>query len=244
MRTCAVLLFASVCLGQAGDRKGEDQPPLPEDLQVPPAPVLDVEDALASFTIEDGFRIDAVAFEPFVEDPVAMEIDARGRFWVVEMRGYMPNIDGTDELEPVGRISILEDTDGDGVMDRSTAFLDDLVLPRAICLTEDGALVVEPPHLLLCRDLDGDDRADTKEILASGFKGLDSPEHAGNGLMRSIDNWIYCSQHPLRFRFDGIALISEPTPGHGQWGLTMDDEGRNYVSYNSSPVHIDLYPQH
>jgi hypothetical protein len=67
-----------------------------------------------------------------VEDPVAMTFDEDGRLWVVEMRGFMPDIDGEGEDDPVGRVSVLTDENGDGEMDKSVVFLDNLVLPRAI----------------------------------------------------------------------------------------------------------------
>ena len=97
-------------------------------------------DLTSEFTLEKGFHIAAVAAEPLLTSPVAIEFDERGRIWAVEMTGYMRDIDGSDEKEPDGRISILEDTDGDGVMDNKKVFLDELVLPRAIELINGGLL--------------------------------------------------------------------------------------------------------
>src|SRR5437867_4489924 len=127
--------------GQLGDRKGEEQLPLPPQLKAPPAPPLSPLDALQSFQIADGFHIELVACEPMVQDPVAISFDEDGRLWVVEMRGFMPTLDGGGETEPAGRISVLEDTDGDGRMDKSTVFLDKLVMPRAIAIVKGGALI-------------------------------------------------------------------------------------------------------
>lgn len=76
-----------------------------------------------------------------------MQWDAAGRIWVVEMPSYMNTPAATGELEPINRISVLEDTNGDGVMDKKTVFLDQLVMPRALCLAYGGVLVCEPPAL-------------------------------------------------------------------------------------------------
>lgn len=240
----ALTLLPSVAHAQRGDRPGEEQPDLPESLEVPEAPVLTPEQALASFTVQDGFRVEIVAAEPLIEDPVAIEFDASGRLWVVEMRGFMPNIDGTDEDAPVGRIVILEDDDGDGRMDRSTVFLDELVLPRAIGLAHGGALIVAPPELIFCKDTDGDGKADTRKVLYTGFGGIESPEHAGNGLLYGLDNWYHCSQHRDEFLFNGDDVTTRPTPGYGQWGLTQDDVGRLYHTPNSHPLRGDRFPKH
>src|SRR5204862_6949770 len=98
-------------------------------MKIPPAPVLPPAEALKTFKVAAGFRLELVASEPLIHDPVAMQWDAEGRLWVVGMRGYMPDVDGKGEDAPVGEIVILEDTDGDGKYDKSTVFLDKLVLP-------------------------------------------------------------------------------------------------------------------
>ena len=128
-------------------------------------------------------------------------------------------------------------------MDEASVFLDGLVMPRGLALWRDGVLVIEPPHLLFCRDADGDGRADASEVVASGFAGQDNPEHAGNGLLYSLDNAFVCSQHPFRFVPDGTRLREEPVAPHGQWGLSEDSEGRLYYSPNSDPLLVDLVPK-
>src|SRR5579862_2186529 len=87
---------------------------------VPPAPALSAHEEMATFKIKPGYSVQLVAAEPLVHDPVAMTFDPDGRIWVCEMRGYMPDVDGKGQKAPVGTISVLEDTDGDGVMDKST----------------------------------------------------------------------------------------------------------------------------
>ena len=154
--------------GQAGDGKdknGTVQKNLFPHLKSPPAPVLSPEEAVKSFTLPEGFEVQVVAAEPLVDTPVAMEIGPDGRMWVVEMRGYMRDPDATGEHDKIGRIKVLDDTNGDGRMDKMTVFKDGLFLPRAIALVRGGVLVAEPPRLLFFEDTDGDDKADKHTCL-------------------------------------------------------------------------------
>jgi mono/diheme cytochrome c family protein len=80
-------------------------------------------------------------------------------------------------------------------------------------------------------------------VLASGFVGLDNPEHAGNGLLFALDNTFVCSQHPVRFVPEGDSLRSEAVSPHGQWGISEDAVGRHYHSPNSDPLLVDLVPK-
>ena len=238
------MLFA-----QNGDRAGEVQRDLPDAWRLPPSPPLSPKEAMEAFVIQPGHRIELVASEPMIGDPVQAVFDASGDLWVCEMRGYMPNADGLGEQEPTGRIVRLRDLDADGAMDESTVFLDHLVLPRAIAPAFDGLLVVEPPNLVFCRDTDGDGRADETQVLVSGFAGLENPEHAGNGLRYGIDNWYETSQHRQAFRLhqgsDGrIEVETRRVPGHGQWGVARDDFGRLFYSPNSDPLINDAFPKH
>src|SRR4051812_39414456 len=98
-----------------------------------------------NYKIADGFEMQLAASEPLIEAPVALDFDDKGRMWVVEMRGFMPNLAGTGDDAPNGRISILEDDDHDGVADRSITFLDSLELPRALSLVYGGLLYTKPP---------------------------------------------------------------------------------------------------
>ncbi|MBK8555982.1 MAG: hypothetical protein IPL65_09555 [Lewinellaceae bacterium] len=84
---------------------------------------------LDAYQLEPGFKLDLVAAEPLLNAPVAMSFDDYGRIWVLEMPGYMADLDNTAETRPVGSIVILKDEDGDGRMDQRKVFLDQLVLP-------------------------------------------------------------------------------------------------------------------
>ena len=152
-------------------------------------PVYTPEEELARFAAQPGYRVELVAAEPLVQDPVAIDFDADGRMWVAEMRAFMPNLQGTGEDRPVGRIVVLEDTNDDGRMDRKTVFMDSLVLPRAVKVLSHGVLVAEVPNLWLVRDTNGDGRADTKELVRDDYGTKQSnPEHNANGLLWGIDN--------------------------------------------------------
>jgi mono/diheme cytochrome c family protein/glucose/arabinose dehydrogenase len=242
-RAPAVLLWAAAAVAQQGDRGGETQTPLPDDIAVPPAVVRTPAEELATFAVAPGFEIDLVAAEPLVGDPVAAAFDAAGRLWVVEMRGFMNDVDGRDERAANGRIVVLHDEDHDGCMDRATVFRSGLVLPRAVLPLRGGALVVAPPHLLWCPDADGDLRADGAVELAGGFEaGLDNPEHAGNGLLWGLDHRIHLANDRRTWRWTPGGFELEVGAGGGQWGITHDDRGRLYFNYNEDWLRCDLVP--
>ncbi|MDQ3213039.1 MAG: c-type cytochrome [Acidobacteriota bacterium] len=246
----ALLSFAGTAFSQIGDRL--DRPDLKQELRVPrelipPAPVLSPEEALRSFVVEPGFRIELVAAEPLIEDPVAIAFDPDGRIWVVEMRGYMHDVDGRGEDLPNGRVVFLEDTDGDGRMDKSTVFLDGVVMPRSIALVGDGVLVGAPPYLRFYRDTNGDGRADERTLVADDYGVAVIPERpevanaerAPSELMWSLDNWIRVGEYIAKFRYDGEGFVRAPSRFRGQWGLTQDDWGRVYYNSNSSQLRGD-----
>ena len=205
-----------------------------------PLPPLPPADALKTFRVAPGFRLELVAAEPLVESPVALAFDTQGRIWVCEMRGYMPNLAAEGEQTPSGRIVVLEDTHGTGHMDKSTVYLDGLVLPRALAIHRDGVLVAEPPNLVFCR-ANGTGKVE-KTVLATDYApGKSNPEHLPNGLMTALDNWIYNAESPKRYRFDPSGkLVAGTTLRRGQWGITQDDVGRLFYNYNTSLLHADF----
>ena len=233
---------------------------------VPPSPPLPPEQALLTLKVAPGFKVELVASEPLVQDPIAIHFDGDGRLWVCEMIPYMPHLDpGAAEEEPTGRISYLEDTNGDGTFDKKTVFLDKLVLPRACTPYRDGVLVAAPPYAWFVRDTDGDGKADERQLLASDYDNHSNPEHQPNGLMPALDNWIHNSQWPARFKYVGDARreagkvdpkpdpnaktmdprwVRATQPGPGQWGITQDDVGRIYTNSNSDLLRVNLLPEY
>ncbi|MFD2936717.1 PVC-type heme-binding CxxCH protein [Spirosoma flavum] len=212
-----------------------------------PSPARTPVEEAATFQLEPGLKIQLVAAEPMVQDPVVISFDENGRLWVVEMRGFMPTIDGEGEDKPVGRVSVLEDTNGDGQMDVSKVYIDSLVMPRAMALVPGGALIAENGSLWLTQDLNGDLKADTKTLIDKDYAGSGLPEHSGNGLWRSMDNWYYNAKSRFRYRLmDGKPNAArwqrDSTESRGQWGISHDDQGRLYYNYNWSQLHADLVP--
>jgi glucose/arabinose dehydrogenase/mono/diheme cytochrome c family protein len=211
-------------------------------MDIPPAPPLTVEEALKSFKLQPGFRVEAVASEPQIEAPVEIEFDPAGNMYVLEMRGFMPNVDGKGEDQRVGRISLLADKDDDGRMESATVFADDLLMPRAIAQVRGGLLVAEPPNLWFFKDLDGDGRAEHKELVSADYGNQANPEHTANGLMWGIDNWIYSANHTVRYRVTSGTWEKSDTIFRGQWGITQDDFGRPFYNSNSDHLRGDLVP--
>ncbi|MBD0351948.1 MAG: dehydrogenase, partial [Flavisolibacter sp.] len=142
------------------------------------------ENALSTFELESGFKIELLAAEPLISDPVDMEIDEYGRLYVVEMHGYPLDKSGS------GKIKLLTDSDGDGRMDKSTVFAEGLILPNSIMRWKKGVLVTDAPNVLYLEDTNGDGRADIKDTMLTGF-ALSNPQHNLNSPLLGMDNWIY-----------------------------------------------------
>lgn len=195
---------------------------------------------LKTFQLAPGYKIQLVASEPMVEDPVIVQFDEQGRLWVVEMRGYMQDIDGNKEDEPIGRVIYLEDTTGDFVMDKRTVFADGLVMPRAISFFQEGVLISENIPLWFFEDTNGDGKADKKTLVDSTYGGGGLPEHSANGLLLGHDNWLYNAKSKFRYKKEGEQWIKEETEFRGQYGIAKDDLGRLYYNYNWSQLHADL----
>lgn len=195
---------------------------------------LSPEESMKTMHLPDGYRIELVASEPMVEEPVAIAWDGNGRMYVAEMRSYMQDIEATGENKPVSRIVRLEDTDGDGKMDKRSIFIDSLVLPRMLLPLDDRLIVQETysNNLFTYRDTNGDGHADEKQqVYRNDEPDTRNLEHQKSGLIWNLDNWIYTTRD-VRFKWENDHLIvdSLKEASDGQWGLGNDDYGRIFLS--------------
>jgi len=237
--TCwALALLSAACHNTPSKTNKTDSLALRKS--IPESPALAPDSAIAKMHVENGFTVKLVAAEPLVAAPVALSFDAKGRIWVVEMMDYMPDAAGTGEDAPTGKVVILSDKNGDGLMDSSQIFLDSLVLPRAICLMEDGILVAEPPKLWYYKIKN--DRPAGKTLVDSDYAAGGNVEHQPNGLLRAMDNWIYNAKSAKRYKKAGDRWLIERTHFRGQWGITQDSDGRLYYNTNSENLLGDYFP--
>jgi mono/diheme cytochrome c family protein/glucose/arabinose dehydrogenase len=244
MRTLTVRLIVALMSLAAAGYAAQDRPWPPGLQQVPEeSPPLSPEESMKTMHLPPGYRIELVASEPLIQDPVMIDWDPDGRLWAVEMPGYMPDIQAIGEHQPIGKIVVLEDTNNDGRMDKRTVFQDGLVLARWLKVLDRGVLVAEPPNLWLFQDTDGDLRADRKELVTNryGRRGA-NVEHNANSLLWALDNSIYTSEVDIYLRLKNGKFEVHRTLSRGQWGITQDDAGRIYRNTNESALHVDLIP--
>ncbi len=234
-------LLITQAFAQNGDdrTKGKQIDPIPAD-QIPPSPYLNIKDSLKTFEVAEGFKLDAIAHGEIVRMPVALDFDADGGAWVVEMRNYMLDLDGSDENEPNGQIRILEDSNGDGNLDKATVFLDDLILPRAIAVTSDGVLYCSEDKLFFIKR-DGYKPVGEKQLIDAEYAAGGNAEHKANGLLRGLDNWYYNAKSNKRYRRVNGKWVKESTLFRGQWGIAQDSYGRLYSNNNSTLLQSDYF---
>lgn len=203
---------------------------------------------MKTFSLPDGYHLELVASEPMVQEPVAIAWDGNARMYVAEMLTYMQDAQATGERLPVSRIVLLEDTDDDGKMDKRSVFIDSLMLPRMILCVNSELLVNETNTITIAayKDTDGDGRADAKRIVYENpkYSANDANmEHQRSGMDWNLDNWIYMTYEPVRFRFTN-GMIKPDTiasGGSGQWGLTHDNYGRLFYSVAGGEVAIQKF---
>jgi putative membrane-bound dehydrogenase-like protein len=216
-------------------------------------------EALASFQLPPGFKIELVAGEPLVVDPVAFDWGPDGKLWVVEMRDYPLGMDGKGQ--PGGVVKFLESTRGDGHYDKATVFLEGLNFPDGIMPWRNGVLISAAPDIIYAEDTDGDGRADVKTVLFTGFR-QGNQQHRINGFEYGLDNWVYCANgqsggvirstatgeqldirgHDLRINPD-LGLL-ELQPGATQFGRHKDDWGNWFGNDNSHWAWHYFLPEH
>jgi putative membrane-bound dehydrogenase-like protein len=151
-------------------------------------PARTAEQSVESIQVERGFKVELVASEPLVKDPIAFEWGADGKLWVVEMGDYPLGIDGRGKHG--GVVRYLEDTNGDGRYDKQATFLDGLGFPTGVMPWRDGVLVACAPDIFYAVDRNGDGRADHREVLYTGF-GEGNQQHRLNGFVLGLDGWVY-----------------------------------------------------
>jgi mono/diheme cytochrome c family protein/glucose/arabinose dehydrogenase len=245
---CATALLASTIavIGQDQHQRSPANRSWPPGLlEVPPdSPALAPAEALKTFYMPPGYQLELVASEPLVKDPVAIDWDPDGRLWVVEMTGFVRDLNAPEpNLDRIGNLVVLEDTDRDGRMDKRTVFADGLVLPRALKVLDTGVLLGEPGSLWWMPDTNGDLRADAKELVTSDYGELrGSIEGNANGLYWGLDNWIHTSGGDVYLRLKHGKFEVRRTVLRGQWGISQDDGGRSYRNSNSSALHVDFVP--
>lgn len=235
-----------------------------QEIELPRIPPQEPPAAVTSFDIDPAFEMQLLAAEPLVTDPVAMEYDEYGRAWVAEMRDYpytdkdaeKPFTEKTGDL-PLGRIRLLEDTNADGVFDRSTVFAEDLSWPTGLAVWKGGLFVVATPDLWYLKDTDGDRRADVRRKVLTGFRKF-NVQAVINNLKWGMDHRLYgagssnggrirkadlTNSEPLvmtagDFRFDPNDVLStfELLPGGARFGNTFDDWGHRFICNIRNPI--------
>lgn len=208
----------------------------PEIIKDAPSNFLTPEESMKTFYLPEGFRVELVASEPMIDEPVTIAWDGNGRMFVAEMNTYMQDVDGSGTKRSISKVKMLEDLDGDGKMDKSTVFIDSLLLPRMILPLENELIVNETYSydLWSYKDTDNDGVADKKERVYYNPKPRGGNlEHQQSGLIWNLDNWLYTTYNPIRFKLkDGKVEVDslDNIPSRGQWGLTQDDLGNMYYS--------------
>lgn len=222
-------------------------------------------DALASMKVPPGYRVELVAAEPLVMDPVAFDWGPDGRLWVAEMRDYPNGLTwnkSDDPLnEPGGRIKVLTDTDGDGRYDAASIFLDGLSYPTGVKVWDKGVLITAAPEIVYAEDTNADGKADKREIWYSGF-ARSNQQHRVNGLAWGLDNWLHVANgdgggvilsqerreevdiRGFDLRLNPFTKALEPLNGRTQCGRFRDDWGNWFGCNNSNPLWHYPYPWH
>jgi len=231
---CIVVLM--FLLAASCKQTGEAPPYKPDAIDTHPSfAYLSPEESMKRMHLPEGYHLELVASEPMVQEPAAIVWDADGKMYVAEMRSYMQDVNGTGEHLPICRISLLEDTDGDGKMDKHSVFIDSLVLPRMMLSLGDKLVVSETYtyNLYSYRDTNDDGVADEKTLVFHNDAADNANlEHQKSGLIWNVDNYIYVTYNPVRYKYENGMLVADSlndSPG-GQWGLANDDYGRLFYS--------------
>ena len=197
----------------------------------PPVLRLAPEEQQKRFLLPPGYKIEPVLVDPLIQDPVGVTFDGNGRMYVLEMRSYMRDAEGSNSREPISRISRHEDTNGDGTYDKHTVFVDNMVMPRIAFPLQDGvilALETDNRDLVKYTDSNGDGVADKKELVYTPFGRVTNMEWQPGGMTWALDNWLYTTYNPFRLRLTpkGDVIREEMDVPGGQWWSAQDDYGK------------------
>ncbi len=218
-----------------GQRWGAQGEPL-RKMQHPLSP----EESTRHLVVPPGFEAKLFAAEPAIAKPICMTFDQRGRLWIAESVDYPnskhPGQPGRD------RITVLEDTDGDGKADRSSVFADGLNIPTSLLCANDGLIVLQAPDTLFLKDTDGDGKADVRKVLFTGW-GTDDTHAGPSNLRWGFDNWVWgivgysgfrgtvggerlsAGQSFFRFKPDGSRLEFVRGTNNNSWGVGLSEDG-------------------
>lgn len=223
--------------------------------ELPRIPPTEPEAALKTFTVAPGFRIEQVAAEPLVADPVAIAFDENARAYVVEMRGY-----SEEREQKLSRVRLLEDANSDGRFDKSDIFVDGLLWPTAVACWKGGILVVDAPDIWYFKDTDGNGQADERRVIFTGL-GISNVQGLANSFQWSLDNRLLLAisssgaslkpgdaekAEPLVLRGRDVAIDPrtwqlEAISGGAQHGLSLNDWGDRFSSSNSDHLQQVMY---
>ncbi|MES2696268.1 MAG: PVC-type heme-binding CxxCH protein [Verrucomicrobiota bacterium] len=228
-------------------------------------PALSPEESMKRIQLEEGLRIELVAAEPLIVNPVAFAFEPDGRMYVVEGRAYPDPVEAGSGESTLGRIALLTDTDGDGRYDKRTEFASGLGYVNGIMLWRGGLFVTAAPNILYLKDADGDGIADEKKIVLTGFEATKTAQLRVSHPTLGFDGKVYVTSglnggkvtsplHPEREavsfvsrdgRFDPDTFAFENTGGRAQYGLAFDPYGRRFITSNRHPVlQVMLEPWH
>ncbi|MGE4550540.1 MAG: PVC-type heme-binding CxxCH protein, partial [Opitutales bacterium] len=228
--------------------------PEPLPYQFPLTP----EESMKYTQVPVGFRLELFASEPDVVNPIYFRWDERGRLWVVESVDYPNEI--KDGRKGNDRIKICEDTNDDGKADKFTVFADGFNIPTSMTFARGGVILAHAPEFLFLKDTDGDDKADVREVLFTGFGVGDT--HAGpSNLRHGFDNWIYGTvgysrfngevngqKHNFgmgvfRFKSDGSDIEFLHQFNNNTWGVGFNETGDVFGSTaNNNPTFFGGIP--
>jgi putative membrane-bound dehydrogenase-like protein len=233
--------FFALALLAAAPLMADDFIPRAQDK--PPGPALSPAEAVAKMTLPEGFKMEVVASEPRVVNPVAMCFDERGRIWVTESFEYPRHEAGPGR----DRIKILESTKNDGVYDKVTVFAEDLNIPSGIAVGHGGAWVANSPDILFMHE-GPDGKCDRREVVVTGF-GRDDTHELPSALTWGPDGYLYglngvfnnasIKQNGKQFNFSCAVWRIDPRTREfsvwsqgtsNPWGIAFDSEGSLFVS--------------